>query len=298
MVRDTQTAADEAPMTPPKRTYHAGRRAVLGLGLLLAMSAATAAILYSSADAEADFAMDPAAVRRQAMLKDVTSWAVNAHIEDAAALARNPAAMLVVSASDLAGRSASAVRKIAEDLQRTTEGSRRPVLASLPLAPGWDDPALSTVTRQLDELVAAGIDGVFFDCSQSLADARRDGRSAEERLVTFIVALSMRARQLNPDFLLIIDNAVELAADVRIASIIDGAARENLLFGIDGQGVANSRTDVISALHDLNRVKRSGRPVFVTEYLADDAISARTGARQNLRAMGFLSRFVVPRRAT
>ena len=65
----------------------------------------------------------------------------------------------------------------------------------------------------------------------------------------------------------------------------------DLLFGQDGVGVANNHTDIVAALHDLNRVKKSGRPVFVTEHIAPEEVAVRTGAHQTLSALGFIARF-------
>jgi hypothetical protein len=48
----------------------------------------------------------------------------------------------------------------------------------------------------------------------------------------------------------------------------------------------------VADLHDLNRVKQSGRAVFVTEVLGDTALPIRAGALQVLRGHGYVARFV------
>lgn len=266
-----------------------GRRALLGLAILAVTTGGAASLLYGSIRSETTFPSDPEAAARRALLAPVTTWTRAADLRAAGSVAGG-ADLVVIEARALIDTKASAVRKQADDLRQFNDESRRLVMATVLGAAGGGD--LDQLGHVFDGLLERGLDGVFLDCAELAASAR--GSNQGERLIAGLVDLIARARQVNPTFLLIIDNAPELAADPRLARVIDGVGKENLLFGIDGAGVANSRTDMIAGLHDLDPVKRAGRPVFVTEYLAEDANSARTGARQTLAALGFVGRIAAP----
>jgi cysteinyl-tRNA synthetase, unknown class len=178
-------------------------------------------------------------------------------------------------------------------LQTAPDGSRRLVFARLVAGP-WSAGAVGNSEVLADEaaltaaLLARGIDGAFIDCRRLAAGAASSGRAAQDELGAALVRFASGARLVNPGFTLVIENAAELAVDQRVHRVIDGVARDNLLFGMDGISRANPRTDVIAALHDLNRVKRSGRAVFISEWLADAPAAAAAG--QALRELGFIGR--------
>jgi hypothetical protein len=283
------------PLHPPHTSAAAphsiGRRALVGLGLLGLLSSASAALMYGTLEPDADFAADPDAARRRNMLAGVVSWVASPDVESLDALISNPAGLLVINATVLTAGKISTIEERLERLQTHSDGSRRAVLAALNTSVSGLEPPLAIEAATIDALQARGIEGVVLDCRQTLADARRRGRAALDFLNVAIVDFATRARLVNPNFLLILGNAAELASDPRVNRAIDGVAKENLLFGIDGIGVANSRTDVIAGLHDLHRVKRAGHIVLVTEHLAEDAVDVRKGARQTLDALGFAVRF-------
>lgn len=266
-----------------------GRRALLGLAILTCMSGAAASLLYNSIMSEGEFVRDPDTAARHRLLMRVTSFERYATSEDTEDLRRAPADMLVFDAAALLKLRLSAAQKLIEGLQATAQDVRRPVLAALnfdeAVKPAEDG------ARALDSLVSQGVDGVFLDCGRELARTQAADGMPELSLTAAVVDLVARARQLNPNFIVVIENAAELAGDPRLARLVDGVARDDVLFGADAPGLANKQPDIVTALHDLNRVKRSGGFVFVTERLAADAATARAGARQTFAALGFVSRF-------
>ncbi len=257
---------------------HLGRRALLGLTILCIMTAASAGLIYTTIEPEEFFQRDPDGVHRRALLSNVTSWSVRPQL-DAAAGAN---ALVLVDAAAFIGPDVSAVPKRIES--RADDSTRPLFVAGLSVRQ----------VGQLDELLSRGLDGVFLDARAALRSAQTEGAGSIRNLADQVVRLANQARLYNPDFLLVLYNAAELAADVRVARVIDGAAQDDLLYGLDGVGIGNSGTEVAALLHDLNRVKRSGRPVFVTEHLDATALVARTIARRKLAELGFIARIAEP----
>ena len=276
-------------ITPPddsvpklQEPRHLGRRAVLGVALLGVMTLGTAALMYATIEPGEAFAADPEAAQRQILLANVKSWSALANLDDVISTTDG---LVVVSADGIAAKKISTVQKRIEAVQGIDAGARRLVVAQLSLAQ----------IGQIDELLARGLDGVFLDARGAMQTAQAGGPATISRLSATIVRMAEAARVVNPDFLVVLHNAAELTADPRVARVIDGAAHDNLLYGLDGSGVANGRAEIASTLHDLNRVKRSGRPVFVAESLAHNALVARTGVRRKLAELGFIGRIAEPR---
>ncbi len=288
-VSDQQLKMKKMTITPSSTTLpklpkprHLGRRAVLGVGLLGVMTLGTAALMYATIEPGEAFAADPEAAQRQALLAKVKSWSALTNLDDVIAATEG---LVVVSADGITALKMSTAQKRIEAVQGIEAGARRLVFAHLSLAQ----------VGQIDELLARGIDGVFLDARGAMQTAQAGGSASISRLSATIVRLAETARLVNPDFLVVLHNAAELTADPRVERVIDGAAHDNLLYGLDGIGVANGGTEIASALHDLNRVKRSGRPVFVVESLAHNALVARTGVRRKLTELGFIGRIAEPK---
>ena len=257
---------------------HLGRRALLGLTILSIMTAASAGLIYTTIEPEEIAQLDPDGAHRRALLAKVTSWSVRPQLDTAGGVD----GLVLVNAGALVGLDVSAAQKLIES--RADDATRPLVVAGLSIRQ----------VGQLDELLARGLDGVFLDARAALRSAQAEGAGSIRNLADQIIRLANQARLYNPDFLLVLHNAAELASDVRVARMIDGAAQDNLLYGLDGVGIANSGTEVAASLHDLNRVKRSGRPVFVAEHLDATALAARTSARRKLAELGFIARIAEP----
>lgn len=268
------------------KTAHLGRRALLGVGLLAIMTMASGGLIYSTIEPGEAIASDADAARRLALLSKVTSWSLEPRIDALRATTVPPDVLLVFEADVIAKLDVSAVRNLLEERDRTDETARQLLVAALSLSQ----------SAQLDGLLVRGLDGIFLDARSAMQTALAAGSRAINDLAGKIVLLANQARLYNPDFILILHNAAELTADPRIARVIDGVAQDNLLYGLDGPGVANSANEVAVALHDLNRVKRSRRPVFIAEILPAGAEGARAIARRKLAELGFVARIAEPKK--
>ena len=138
-------------------------------------------------------------------------------------------------------------------------------------------------------LMAAGFDGVYLDRADVYGSWKRERATAKADMAEFVAALSAYARQRKPGFLIVLQNAEELLADGRVRSALDGVAKEDLLFGVEGEGKPNTPSDVEASLKFLRMAKRDGLPVFVVEYIGEP--TAMAGARQRLATEGFVPYF-------
>jgi cysteinyl-tRNA synthetase, unknown class len=97
---------------------------------------------------------------------------------------------------------------------------------------------------------------------------------AEGRMVEFLTRLIAHARRLKPDILIVMQNAEELLKHSAVRTGIDALAKEDLYYGIDHTETRNPPDTIEWSAKELQQMKRSGRPVFVVEYLSDAAKAA------------------------
>jgi cysteinyl-tRNA synthetase len=150
----------------------------------------------------------------------------------------------------------------------------------------WQARLYGSAKSVIDQVVAAGFDGVYLDRADVFAQLRTERPSAANDMVDLIIGLAEHARVLNPGFLVLMQNAEELLAHPRLRRALDGVAKEDLFYGITGTGALNPDADVASSLHYLQRYHRDGRPVFVVEYIEDKALA--DAARASVAKAGFI----------
>jgi cysteinyl-tRNA synthetase len=144
--------------------------------------------------------------------------------------------------------------------------------------PGWQALMLGSPESSLDTILRQGFDGVYLD----RADAFLNWKSrptAQADMAAFLRRIADYARQRNPDFLVVMQNAEDLLDDPQVLDGIDGIAKEDLLFGVSRPEAANNPADVRFSLKQLRTARDAGRKVFVVEYLADPAKITRTARR-------------------
>ncbi len=264
-------------------------RGVLGLALLALVSGGTAALMYATIEPGLEFARDPDAAARNQSLSKIRYWRDIDVSQPASAGSAAGDDMLVVDARALNGLRLSTAQKHLQALQDGADGQRRPVLATLLF--DRDDaisPLFGVEMAPVDQLIARGVDGIVLDVASRFRMARAGGARVEADLALRIAQLGLHARALNPGFIIVLRNASAMSAHQSVMRTIDGVAEDNLLFGLDGPGRRNSRTDIGAALHDLNRARKNGRVVFVTEYLSQSNGAARRRIAEELGARGFV----------
>lgn len=121
----------------------------------------------------------------------------------------------------------------------------------------------------LDRILEAGFDGVYLDRVDVHSEWQKEKPDAERAMVKLVAAISAYAKARRPGFLIVPQNAEELLRLKAYRSVIDAVAKEDLVFGIDGDGKRNSKADLKGSLDHLVKAKSEGIPVLVVEYLDD-----------------------------
>ena len=122
----------------------------------------------------------------------------------------------------------------------------------------------------LDRILEAGFDGVYLDRVDAYGDWQKERAAADAEMVMFVRRISAYAKARRPGFLIVPQNGEELLVSKSYRAAIDGIAKEDLIYGIEGDGRRNRESDIVKTLALLSSVKGMGLPVFVVEYLDED----------------------------
>lgn len=253
------------------------------------------------------------------------SWCYQLSGADAERLARQPCDILVAYPIDASQRPIGP-REL-ERLRWSSDGTRRTVLAYLSVgeaeahrdywkaewlddrpwwlvgrnpawrgayrvrywAKEWQDGLFRSPQSRLAQILGAGFDGVFLDNVDVFGAINDSSVDLQQEMVRLVIDLAAAARALRPDALIVPQNGEELLAHPRYLLTIDGIAKEDLLFGIPGDGVRNASADIEHSLALLQAVRAQAKPVLVVEYISDAATIER--ARKELSAHGFVPAF-------
>jgi len=132
----------------------------------------------------------------------------------------------------------------------------------------WDRDWQEIIFSMLEEIVLKGYDGVYLDVVDAYEYFEQKGFNLSEYYMTeFIKDISAKAKALNPKFLIIPQNAEELAGNDAFLNSIDGFGRENLWFE---NNVRIKEEENSSALKDLLYAKENGKFVFAIDYSGTD----------------------------
>ena len=133
-------------------------------------------------------------------------------------------------------------------------------------SPEWQAIIFGTPGSFLDRIIAAGFDGIFLDRVDAFQDVEDTKPGAEDAMMGFVTRLADHARRANPKFIVLMQNAEELAKSKPLLARLDAIAKEDLLFGHDNSDAENSEQMVQDSIGYLRRAKRAGLKVFVLEY--------------------------------
>lgn len=270
------------------------------------------------------FAAGPVSAAPRISLEAVRSWGYQLQQVDPGAVAATSHDLMVIDyARDGTAEGAFEPAKVVL-MQRKPDGQRRIVLAYLSIGeaedyrfywqrdwsaspPGWlgqenpDWPGnyavhywdeawqeliLGSPEAYLDAILASGFDGVYLDRIDAFGvPAPGVSRSQRMQLMAdFVVRIAEYARERRPGFIVVGQNGEELLDDPDYASAIDAVAKEDLFFGLAGDGLINSKAELRASLRPLQRFQATGKPILLVEYL-DDPQSIEL-ARQQAAALG------------
>lgn len=134
--------------------------------------------------------------------------------------------------------------------------------------PEWRRIVFEGAESFLSRIIAAGFDGVYLDRVDVFAELEKENSNARADMIAFVRALSAKARALKPDFLVVVQNAEDLATSDPFLASIDGIAKEDLLYGVDHKASRNPQSMINEAVRHLKVARDKGKAVFVVEYLS------------------------------
>lgn len=142
--------------------------------------------------------------------------------------------------------------------------------------PGWQRLICGRPDSYLDRVQAQGFDGVYLDKCDVFEDLQAHAKKVaatrpdiQQDMVEFVARISRHLKSRDPEFLVIMQNAEVLLERAELMAAIDGAAKEELVYGLDGPEKKNAPDEIEFSRDLLDRAKRAGKPVFVVEYLND-----------------------------
>ncbi len=141
----------------------------------------------------------------------------------------------------------------------------------------------------IDQILEAGFDGVYLDRVDAYSQWEKANQVAQDEMIAFVGRISAYAKARKPGFLVVPQNGEELTARPRYLRTIDGLAKEDLLFGLDGTDRENPADEIAHSTSLLARARRAALPVFIVEYLTDPE-KQKTVLRR-LAPQGFLPTF-------
>lgn len=259
-------------------------------------------------------------------LERARTWGYQLQNVTAAALAKHDFDVLVVDAGDGAGAWGLSQREVAR-LKRKRDGTRRLVLAYMNIGeaedyryywkPGWAKQPpdwmgsancrwkgdhrvrhwaaewqailFGTRSSYFGRLMEIGYDGVYLDRVDIYTHWQPARTTAFAEMVDLVARLSQWAKARRPGFLVLPQNGEALLQDDRYLAAIDGLGKEDMLYGDNGNDVANDPARIERAERHIARARAAGLPVLAIEYARQRENIEH--ARTRLAALGYVAYF-------
>jgi cysteinyl-tRNA synthetase, unknown class len=135
--------------------------------------------------------------------------------------------------------------------------------------PDWQQLIFGAPDSYLDRILAQGFDGIYIDRADAFFLWEHGRTSARDDMAAFVTRLADYARRKDPQFMIVMQNAEELLDNDQVMKVVDGIAKEDLLYGIDKPEQPNKAGDVRWSLKFLQLAQKAGRKVLVVEYLSN-----------------------------
>lgn len=167
--------------------------------------------------------------------------------------------------------------------------------------PDWQD-IWTGDNGQIEQLIEAGFDGVYLDWIEAYSDdnvihaAQDDDVDPREEMIDFVEEIADAGRDISPEFIVIAQNAAELADGYRYSRIIDALAQEQVWYdgGADNEPKGDcplpaTQDDIesdayVDSLSDLCRTQHDDHPdstlhVSSAGYIYDLKVAQAQGLR-------------------
>jgi cysteinyl-tRNA synthetase, unknown class len=151
--------------------------------------------------------------------------------------------------------------------------------------PEWQHIVFGSPTSLIDRIIDAGFDGLSID----RVDAYYyfgDTEQRRDQMVDFVKRMTNYMRSKKPDVVILAQNAEELLDRKDYVEVIDGIAKEDLIFGISHTEKRNPEGDIEHSTKLLEKARDAGKAIFVIEYLVNrDNIAL---SRKRMKEEGFV----------
>ncbi len=149
------------------------------------------------------------------------------------------------------------------------------------------------VDSYVKKIVELGFDGIYLDRIDVYQDfpkgTNADGSTPRAQMIRLVQEISRAARRLHPSMLIVAQNAEDLASEPAYLSAIDAIAKEDLFFGVNGDGRRNESGMIKYSVAQLQIALSAGKHIMVVEYLKDPTVIERT--RTEILELGFVPYF-------
>jgi cysteinyl-tRNA synthetase len=105
-------------------------------------------------------------------------------------------------------------------------------------------------------------------------------------MIDFVGKIRAYARAKRPGFLIVPQNGDRLLEDRRFLDLVDGYAREDLIFGEHDDEERNSPRSIDASVARLKTVTAAGKPVLVVEYI--EKTEQAPAILKEIRDFGFI----------
>jgi cysteinyl-tRNA synthetase len=164
----------------------------------------------------------------------------------------------------------------------------------------WQNLILFDRDSYINRIIDAGFDGIYLDKVDIVDDLKGKtpaGTEASDLMIQFIRKMSIVAKQRNPQFLIIPQNAEGLLEDEGYRASIDGIGKEGLFYTTGFYDPAKpastpkrlSSADIKWSTDLLSKLKKDGKLVMVVEYVNQPDLIERS--LKDLTALGFVPYF-------
>ncbi len=135
--------------------------------------------------------------------------------------------------------------------------------------PGWQ----SIVFSYADRLLDAGFDGAYLDIIDAYEYYASQGRAtAAPEMADFVAAIRAHARARDPDFLIVPQNAPELAVLVpAYLNHVDGIGQEDIYYGYEDDDQPTPPAVTAQLERHLDVFKNAGKRVLTIDYATTPA---------------------------
>ena len=133
----------------------------------------------------------------------------------------------------------------------------------------WKDIIFRGPGSYLSRIQDAGFDGVYLDRVDAYERLSKLQPAAKAEMMRLVGDVAAAARLRDPHFIVFVQNAEDLLDNADYRAIIDGLAKEDFAYGVEGDGRRNASDLVQWSGEQLRRLTADGKPVLVVEYLTD-----------------------------